>query len=66
MFCILYCVQTKGFSISKIKALRSVENLLKDYQCFISDHQWSETEWDTTRVGFVTNLDPSFYKSSKI
>ena len=61
---ILHRVQTNE-SISKIKSLPSVKRLLKDYKCFITDHQWSETEWDTTRVGFVTNLDPSFYNRTQ-
>ena len=61
---ILHRVQTKE-SLSKIKALPCVKKLLKDYNCFISDHQWSETEWDTTRVGFVTNIDPSFYNRTQ-
>jgi hypothetical protein len=42
-----------------------VKKLLKDYHCFVSDHQWSETEWDTTRVGVVTNLDPRFYNRTQ-
>ena len=25
------------------------------------DHHWDETQWDTTRVGFVTGHDPSFF-----
>ena len=61
---ILHRVQTNE-SISRIKALPSVKKLLKDYHCFLSDHQWSEMDWDTTHVGFVTNLDPSFYNRTQ-
>jgi hypothetical protein len=38
---------------------------LKDYQCYITDHQWTETQWDTTRIGFVTNHDPSIYNRTQ-
>jgi hypothetical protein len=61
---ILHRVQTNE-SLSKIKALPSVTKLLKDYHCFVWVYQWSETEWDTTRVRFVTNLDPSFYNCTQ-
>ena len=52
-------------SVGKIKALPSIRKLTKDYRCFISDHQWSETDWDTARIGFVTNIDPSFYNRTQ-
>ena len=61
---ILHRIQTNA-TVGKIKALPSVQKLTKEYNCFISDHQWSETEWDTTRIGFVTNLDPSFYNCAQ-
>ena len=48
-------------TLSKIKAVSSVQKIMKDYQCYVSDHQWDETQWDTTRIGFVTGHDPSFY-----
>jgi hypothetical protein len=52
-------------SISKIEAILSVKRLLQQYQCFLTDHQWNETQWETTRVGFVTNYDPSFYNRTQ-
>ena len=52
-------------TISKIKAIPSVSKLMKEYQCFVSDHQWDETQWDTTRVGFVTGHDPSFFNRTQ-
>jgi hypothetical protein len=38
---------------------------MKDYQCYVTDHQWDETQWDTTRVGFITGHDPSFFNRSQ-
>jgi hypothetical protein len=38
---------------------------MKEYNFFITDHQWSETEWETTRICFVTNMDPSFYNCTQ-
>ena len=52
-------------TLSKIKAIPSVQKLMKDYQCYVTDHQWDETQWDTTRVGFVTGYDPSFFNRSQ-
>ncbi|KAI2512753.1 hypothetical protein MHU86_1541 [Fragilaria crotonensis] len=52
-------------SISKIKATPSVSKIMKDYQCYVTDHQWDETQWDTTRLGFVTGHDPSFFNRSQ-
>jgi hypothetical protein len=52
-------------SISKIKAIPSVKRLLKEYQCFLTDYQWTESQWETTRIGFITNYDPSFYNRTQ-
>ena len=54
---ILHRIQTNE-SVGKIKALTRVKSLMKEYNFFITDHQWSETEWETTRIGFVTNIHP--------
>jgi hypothetical protein len=51
--------------ISNIKAIPAVRRIMKDYQFFITDHQWTETQWNTTRIGFVTNYDPSFYNRTQ-
>ena len=61
---ILHRIQTNE-SVGKIKALPSIKRLMKEYNFFITDHQWSETEWETTRIGFVTNMDPSFYNRTQ-
>ena len=31
----------------------------------MTEHHWLETEWDTVSIGFVTNLDPSFYTNQQ-
>ena len=52
-------------TISKIKATPSVHKIMNKYQCYVTDHQWDETQWDTSRVGFVTGHDPSFFNRSQ-
>ena len=52
-------------SLSKIIAIHSVYKIMKDYQCYVTDHQLYETQWDTTRVGFITGHDPSFFNRSQ-
>ena len=52
-------------TISNIKAIPAVRRIMKDYQFYITDHQWTETQWSTTRIGFVTNHDPSFYNRTQ-
>jgi hypothetical protein len=61
---ILNCIQSTE-TISTIKALPSVKRIMKEYNCYVTDHQWTETQWDTTRLGFVTNYDPSFFNRTQ-
>ena len=59
-FFIIHRVLT-NYSLTKIRALHSVQNIMKDFKFYITDHQWSETEYDTTRIGWITNLNPTYY-----
>ena len=52
-------------SITTIKSAPKIQKILKDHDCYITEHQWDETEWDTVTIGFVTSLDPSFYSPSQ-
>jgi hypothetical protein len=61
---ILHRIQTNE-TVSAIKALPSVKRIMKEYNCYVTDHQWTETQWDTTRIGFVTNYDPSFFNRTQ-
>ena len=61
---ILHRIQTNE-TISNIKALPRVRSIMKEYNCYVTDHQWTETQWDTTRIGFVTNYDPSFFNRTQ-
>lgn len=38
---------------------------MQEYNCYVTDHQWTETQWDTTRIGFVTNYDPRFFNRTQ-
>jgi hypothetical protein len=31
----------------------------------MTEHRWTETEWDTVTLGFVTNIDPGFYNNQQ-
>jgi hypothetical protein len=48
-------------SISTIKNIPAIHQILRDNSCFLHEHSWNEDEWDTTKIGFVTKLDPNFY-----
>jgi hypothetical protein len=52
-------------SINHIKSIPEVQRILRDHQCFLTEHQWTEGEWDTTQIGFVTGIDPSFHNASQ-
>lgn len=52
-------------TVGEIKAIPSVKKLMKDYQCYVTDHQWNENQWDTIRIGFVTDFDPSFFNHTQ-
>ena len=51
--------------LKTIKAAPQISQLLRDNSCFLYQHHWSEDVWDTTQLGFVTNLDPQFYSAEQ-
>ena len=61
---ILHRVLTQT-SVNKIKSIPAVQRILRDHQCFLTEHQWTEEEWDTTQIGFVTGMDPNFYTATQ-
>jgi hypothetical protein len=48
-------------SIASIKQIPAIHQLLNDNSCYLTEHYWNEDTWDTSKIGFVTKLDPSFY-----
>jgi hypothetical protein len=34
---------------------------MKEFKFYISDHQWNENQWDTSRIGWITTIDPTYY-----
>ena len=46
-----------------IKAIPRISQILKENACYANQHKWSEDVWDTTQLGFMTNLDPQFYSA---
>ena len=57
---ILHKIRTDK-TVSSIKNITAVKQLLKKCNTYITDHQWTETQWETNRIGFVTKYDPSFF-----
>jgi hypothetical protein len=50
-----------SWSLSEIKAIPTVFQLLRDHEVYLSEHRWKETIWNTTQLGFIVGLDPQFY-----
>ena len=48
-------------TISSIKQIPTIHQILNDNSCYLNEHHWNEDTWDTNKIGFVTKLDPSFY-----
>jgi hypothetical protein len=59
-FYIVHRVLTNA-SLSKIRALPAVQSIMKEFKFYITDHQWTETQWDTTRIGWITTINPTYY-----
>ena len=59
-FFIVHRVLT-NVSLSKIRSLHSVQNIMKDFKFYITDHQWNENQFDTTRIGWITSINPTYY-----
>jgi hypothetical protein len=57
---IIHRIQSK-FSLSDIKNTPNVANLMQKYDFYVNDHKWSETDWDTTQLGFFYGIDPQFF-----
>jgi hypothetical protein len=48
-------------TLSNIKAESAVFKLMKDHNFYVNEHRWSETDWETTQLGFLYGIDPQFY-----
>jgi hypothetical protein len=48
-------------SLSELKANAKVFKLMKDHDFYVNEHRWSETDWETTQLGFLYGVDPQFY-----
>ena len=59
-FFIVHRVLT-NISLSKIRSHHSVQRIMKEFKFYITDHQWTENNWDTTRIGWVTTINPTYY-----
>ena len=34
---------------------------MREFKFYITDHQWTENNWDTTRIGWITTINPTYY-----
>jgi hypothetical protein len=50
-----------SWSLSEIKTILTVQQVLRDHKVYLSEHRWKETVWNTTQLGFIVGLDPKFY-----
>jgi hypothetical protein len=47
--------------LHEVKHTAKIYNLLREHQCYLTEHRWSEDVWDTTQVGFLLGLNPQYY-----
>jgi hypothetical protein len=47
--------------LRELKATANVFKLMKDHDFYVNEHRWSETDWETTQLGFLYGIDPQFY-----
>jgi hypothetical protein len=58
----LHRIRSTSCSLGAIKANPKVRAFPKEHKFYVNaQHCWSETEWDTTQLGFFFGTDPSFY-----
>ncbi|KAI2492119.1 hypothetical protein MHU86_22423 [Fragilaria crotonensis] len=48
-------------SLSELKATNTISKFMKEHNFYVNEHRWSETDWETTQLGFLYGLDPQFY-----
>jgi hypothetical protein len=46
-----------------IKALSKIHALLKNHNCYLNEHRWTEDVWDTVQLGFFQGINPQFYSA---
>ena len=56
----VYRIRT-SIPLREIKTTVSVMKLMKEHNFFVNEHRWSETDWETTQLGFVYGIDPQFH-----
>lgn len=63
-YSVIHRIQTSQ-SLSTLRHTSRVFRLLKEYQCYLTRHSWSETEHDTIHVGHILGINPQHYDSTK-
>ena len=57
---IIHRIRT-SLTMTAIKQVKRISNLLKENEVFMSEHRWSEDIWQLKRLGFMLGLDPQVY-----
>ena len=57
---IVHRIQT-SVTLGEMKATNTVIKLMKEQNFYVNEHKWSETDWETTQLGFVYGIDPQFH-----
>ncbi|KAI2491612.1 hypothetical protein MHU86_22956 [Fragilaria crotonensis] len=57
---IVHRIQT-SVSLGELKEAANVIKLMKDHDFYVNEHRWSETDWETTQLGFLYGIDPQFH-----
>jgi hypothetical protein len=57
---IIHRIRT-SLTMTAIKNIRKISELLVDNKVFLTEHRWAEDVWDLHRHGFVLGLDPQIY-----
>jgi hypothetical protein len=48
-------------SLREIKSIPKIHELLKNHNCYVNEHRWTEDVWETVQIGFFQGLNPQFY-----
>ena len=52
-------------TIDTIKRLPRAFQILKKHNCYLHEHQWDESEWDCTQLGFIIGIDYRRYEPNR-
>jgi hypothetical protein len=63
-YIILHRVHTNQ-SISTLRNYHTISKLLKSNDCWLKNHDWDESVWDTAQAGHLIGINPAHYTPSE-